>query len=277
MAAPSRNFSPLPLLTQLQPCPSPSQEGLSHSPGSWSSSRDEGSHPALTLGVISPEGMPPAAAPGPGQGQNQTSSEESLPVPTSAPLGLSASWSSPGSRQMVQGSGGRKFRGRGTQLVRGKDPLTSAPLSPATRQVPGPSIREADPPRPTHSRSSLSLTRPSTEQEQAGFLFRGTSPPSAMHHFVVVRMGSPRVDVMLIHPPQSWRRPGGHCLPTCSSGRPQDSAPTEPQILYLPRQFCPVTPGNFLRPTLALVPPRVHIPQAGASPLLGPALPTSHT
>ena len=82
---------------------------------------------------------------------------------------------------------------------------------------------------------------------------------------------------MLIHPPQSWRRPGGHCLPTCSSRRPQDSAPTEPQIHFLPRQFCTVTPGNFLRPTLALVPPRVHITQAVASPLLGPSLPTSHT
>ena len=124
---------------------------------------------------------------------------------------------------------------------------------------------------------SLSLTRPSTEQEQAGFLFCGTSPPSAMHHFIVVRMGSPRVDVMLIHPPQSWRRPRGHCLPTCSSRRPQDSALTEPKILFLPWQICLVTPDNFLRPTLSLVLPRVHLPRAMASPFLGPSLPTLYT
>ena len=221
--------------------------------------------------------MSPAAAPGPGPGQNRTSSDECLPVLTSAPLGLSASWSRPGSGQMVQRSGGRKLRGRATRLVQGKDPLPSAPLSPATRHVPGPSIGEADPPRPTHSRFSLSLTRPSTEQEQAGFLFRGTSPPSAMRHFVVVRMGSPRVDVMLIHPPQSWRRPRGHCLPTCSSRRPQDSALTEPKILFLPWQICLVTPDNFLRPTLSLVPPWVHLPRAMASPFLGPSLPTLYT
>ena len=75
-AAPSGTFSlpPAagPTLTQLQPCPSPPpnlpQEELSQSPGRWSSSGAEGSHPALPLGVLSPTGMPPTARPRAGTG-----------------------------------------------------------------------------------------------------------------------------------------------------------------------------------------------------------------
>ena len=94
VAGPPGTFFPPPLLAPCSPSSSPApplqQEGLSRSPGSWSSSRADGSHPALPLGVISPAGISPAAAAGPVQGQGQASSGDSLPVPTSAPLGLSA-------------------------------------------------------------------------------------------------------------------------------------------------------------------------------------------
>ena len=71
VAGPPGTFFPPPLLAPCSPSSSPApplqQEGLSRSPGSWSSSRAEGSHPALPLGAISPAGMPPEAVPAPGR------------------------------------------------------------------------------------------------------------------------------------------------------------------------------------------------------------------
>ena len=203
-AAPSGTFSlpPAagPTLTQLQPCPSPPpnlpQEELSQSPGRWSSSGAEGSLPALPLGVISPTGMP--LQPGLGQGQGGASSEESLPVLTSAFLGLSASWSHPGSAQVVQGAGGRKLRGRGTRLVQVLGP-TALSFSQSNDWMHPGSPDLGGCPLPTlHSRSSLGLTHapaaaPSCAPLLWGLSFRVTSFPCCQD-------GHSDEDAMLIHP-----------------------------------------------------------------------------
>ena len=134
----------------------------------------------------------------PRAGTGRSLSEDSLPVLTSASLGLSASWSHPRSAQVVQGAGGRKLRGRGTRLVQVLGP-TALSFSQSNDWMRPGSPDLGGCPLPTlHSRSSLGLTHapaaaPSCAPLLWGLSFRDTSFPCCQD-------GHSDEDAMLIHP-----------------------------------------------------------------------------
>lgn len=169
-------------------------------PGSWSSSRAEGSHPALPLGAISPAGMPLEAVPAPGRNKIKSPQRS----PSQYPLLLL--WASllpgpvPGQLRWSRGQGAGSLEGRAHGWSRCSDPLPSAPLNPATDASRVPRSRRLPPPHPAQQVLSQSHTRSGSSTKLCsssggppwllgGLLgFWRASLASGIRHFPAVRM-----------------------------------------------------------------------------------------